>query len=96
MCSTRLDASIRPIAFNRALGGRSDGLPASPPLAPMHLPNWSDRVTRAHCETLKGDGSPINPMRRLVLLKRAVVETTNRITHELAATTNEENEDKLG
>ena len=62
----------------------------------MNDPEWPQRVALQFGEFQRGDDADDQPLRRLVLIKRAIVEVTRRMQVEAAHLRAESSDDKLG
>ena len=88
----------RPVAFFRQKPAKHGGSNSNIrlPTAPMNDPEWPQRVALQFGELQRGDDADDQPLRRLVLIKRAIVEVTRRMQVEAAHLRAESSDDKLG
>ena len=87
----------RPISFSRIASKRSASSAADrcPNESPNH-PDWTRRVTMRYDEQLAKDALSDNPVRRLVLLKRAMRAVALTMQRENKLARAEESDDQLG
>lgn len=87
----------RPVTFYRRTRAKAvdpDSLPL--PTAPMRHPDWRRRVTLRLGELEREDRQDSQPIRRLLLLKRAVREVTTTMQQEMGQQPPETPQDRLG
>jgi hypothetical protein len=91
---TRLSAH-RPISFSRKKPSRASTLPRLP-TTPLNHPEWPQRVSLEYQHLVTQEEGQDNPLRRLVLLKRAIKTVTIKMHREGCVEASEEKDDLLG
>ena len=91
---TRLSAH-RPISFSRKKPSRASTLPRLP-TTPLNHPEWPQRVSLEYQHLVTQEEGQDHPLRRLVLLKRAIKTVTIKMHREGCVEASEEKDDLLG
>ena len=86
----------RPISFFRRKKERRFDLDAPIPTAPSHDPRWPERVALRFGELRREDSCEDQPLRRLVLIKKAIREASWRTHAQSRAVAATNDSDKLG